>query len=351
MVDGESARTGARTLKGHTFAYPRWLDNAFTTTTFHVGSTIEIYDQAEVESHFETATGEIDTFTFDRNLVIVRLRVSGELAFTKGFSVGIGSEYLAQVGVNDQSLFLFGADTGYDVRPGIKIRLLRNDRTGSQLGLHLYGAFNGGLRAVPQGLLRELALEMAEIALEQERISCLVAADFNCAFDDVDLTTAIKLHRQRWGGGGAFNFAQAFNEHWGLQMTLGLEGALANYSWRYLGEIAAPVLNFYVGASPSLNFYPDFPLGLTAEYRFEVEHASYDLTASEESLRSDEDGADDTSVGHRLAFGVYFTGRRDLMLGALLGLSFVSDAVTIGEEGEQPNAMVIAPQFDMRYFF
>jgi len=50
--------------------------------------------------------------------------------------------------------------------------------------------------------------------------------------------------------------------------------------------------------------------------------------------------------------GVYYTGRRDLSLGWIAGLSFLEDADRSLHEAEaHPDAFVFAAQFDMRYFF
>ena len=347
-VGGETAEEGARTLKGYTFAYPRYLGNAFIATSFHAGAGVEFYDQEGVESEVETPDGELETFEFDRELVFARLRSNLDFAIGEIVGLGAGAEYRAQVGANEQSLFLYGAETGYAITPRLKVRLWRGSSSGSQLTLEAHGAFSGGLRAVPQGLLRELAVEIAEIAQDDERITCLVAADFECAFDEVDLVDAIRLHRQSYGGGGMLAFAQRLGGVAGLQLALGLDGVGSSYSWGYLGDIDAGSVLFHAGASPSLNFYPSFPLGLSFEYRFHVEHTAYD--PSEEAGIGDD--ASETATGHKVGIGAYFTGRRDLQLGAILGLSFMSESADVGRSASDgPEAFVAAAQFDMRYFF
>jgi hypothetical protein len=347
-VEGESAAAGARTLRSHTFQYPRYLQGPFLATSFHVGAGVEFYDQAEVHSEFESEAGEVESFAFDRDLVFARLRAQLEVVPWEVFGLGVSGEYLAQIGVNEQSLFLYGADTGYDVRPSFKARLWRSDEHASQLALTGYGTFAGGLRAVPQGLLRELALEIADIAQDDERINCLVEADFDCAFDDVDLVAAIRLNRTRFGGGAGLSFAHAFSELAGLQLATGLEGAKSSFSWVYLGNIDAASVLFHAGLSPSLNFHPDVPLALTAEYRFHVEYSNF-KPDEQAGLAAD---ATDTATGHRLAAGAYYTGRRDLMLGTILGLSWLEESAEIGlSASDQPKAFIVSAQFDMRYFF
>jgi hypothetical protein len=351
-VQGETTELGARTLRGHTFPYPRYLDSAFVATTFHVGAGVELYSQPEVQTGFAASAGEPQLFTYDRDLVFARLRAALDLAPWEVFALSFDATYLAQVGVSEQSLFLFGADTGYELGPGLKARLWRSDSGSTQLGLHVGGRFAGGLQAVPQGLLRELALELAAIAQDQGRINCLVAADFECAFDNIDLITAIQLHRKRYGANAFLNLAHAFSRAIGAQLTLGLGGSYSNYTWRYLGDIDTGSFEFTAGLGPSFNFYPDFPLGVSLEYRLDVEHNVYDAVAGAEGQPSVEEATSDTATAHRLAAGAYFTGRRDLMLGAIVGLSFIDESAELGKTAaDQPKATLVSVQFDMRYFF
>jgi hypothetical protein len=204
---------------------------------------------------------------------------------------------------------------------------------------------------VPQGLLRELALELAEIAQDQGRVNCLVAADFECAFDDVDLVTAIQLRRRTYGAAAALGFAHAFDPAFGLQLALGLGGGYSEYSWRYVGAVDAGTFKLTAGIGPSLNFAPAFPLGIAIEYQFELEHTGYSVEAGEDAASVPSD-ASATETGHRLGAGFYFTGRRDLMLGAILGLSFVDESAELGKAAaDQPMARLITLQFDLRYFF
>lgn len=351
MIGGESDESGDRTLLGHTFHYPLLLDNAFTAASIYVGSSIEFYHQGDVPAQVKAEDGTIlKDFTFDRDLGFVRLRYGVDFQPSQYFSFGLESDYLAEVGANEETLFLYGGQTGFDFRPNLKVRLVRNEKTGSQLGLRAHGTFQGGIRAVPQGLLTELEKQLSTIANDIEKQKCLVAADFECAFAaaGTDMGEAIKLTRKRYGGGGSLNYAQALNKYLGGQASIGIEGATTTVSAPIVGDIEASGLRFHLAASPSLNLYPKLPVGLVFEYRFQLDKQNY--AGNEKANISEEEGV--SAISHRMGWGLYYTGRRDLLLGWIAGINFLQDVDrALNEAEDQPDAFVFAAQFEMRYFF
>jgi hypothetical protein len=231
----------------------------------------------------------------------------------------------------------------------MKFRLVRGTEAGAQLALQPFVMISGGIRAVPQGLLRVLADQIQEIAVSQERTQCLVEADFNCAFDrDANLGESIKLTQRRYGGGASLNYAQALNRHLGGQMSVSLGGASATTSATFLDNVASSHMLFKFGISPAINLHPIAPLGLTLEYRFELDKASYDPNETAGIPQ----GADVSASGHRGAAGLYYTGRRDLMLGWIAAIASMQDTGrSLYDAATEPSAFTFAAQFDMRYFF
>lgn len=348
MIEGETALTGDRTLLGHTFHYPRFVDNAFTAASFYVGSSIELFSQSKVVSNFEAA-GQEETLEYDRELGFVRLSFGTDFQPDEVFTFGVKAEYLAEVGANEETLFLYGGQTGFDIRPHIKFRLARGTEAGAQLALRPFAIISGGIRAVPQGLLRVLATEITEIASDLARTQCLVEADFGCAFTGgTDLGESIKLTQRRYGGGAALNYAQALGRHLSGQFSLSVGAATSSTSATFLGDVNASHVLVQAGFSPAVNFHPAAPVGMTLEYRFELDKASFDAN----ELAGMPQGADVSATGHRGAAGIYYTGRRDLMLGWIVGIASLQDATrSLQAAEEEPPAFIFAAQFDMRYFF
>jgi hypothetical protein len=290
MIKGENSDTGDRTLLGHTFHYPRFVANAFTAANFYVGSSIELYSQSKVVSNFD-AGGVPKTLEYDRELGFVRLRFGTDFRPAEIFTFGVNAEYLAEVGANEETLFLYGGKTGFDIQPNMKFRLARGTEAGAQLALQPFVMISGGIRAVPQGLLRVLADQIQEIAVSQERTQCLVEADFNCAFDrDANLGESIKLTQRRYGGGASLNYAQALNRHLGGQMSVSLGGASATTSATFLDNVASSHMLFKFGISPAINLHPIAPLGT---------HARVSLRTRQGELRSKRDGRHTSGRGRQ----------------------------------------------------
>ena len=89
-------------------------------------------------------------------------------------------------------------------------------------------------------------------------------------------------------------------------------------------------------------------MGLVFEYRFQLDKQSY--TANAKANITEEEGV--SAISHRMGWGLYYTGRRDLLLGWIAGINFLQDVDrALNEAEDQPDAFVFAAQFEMRYFF
>ncbi|MBM4360007.1 MAG: hypothetical protein FJ096_18030 [Deltaproteobacteria bacterium] len=353
MVTGETDQSGARTLRGHTFQLPRLVENAFPVASMYVGSSVEFFQQAGVTATLPSPTGGTQSTTFDREITFVKLNYGVDFSPSRYFSFGLEADYLAEVGANGNTLFTWGGSGSFDFRPNLKIRLLRSERTGSQLAVRGSGSFQRGIRAMPLGLLVNISNQLQEATATPESTAefaaCLREANISCLETSGDDITAT---RQRNAGGGTLAFAQALGRYAGFQLAFGVEGGGATVTLpegsgqKTTLESTETVVHF--GISPSLNFNPKLPVGLTVEYRFERNGSTYDPNASL-GIAAETSVA---AVSHRVNGGLYYTGRRDLMLGWLAGAHFNRDVVrSMQNVNTDPRAFVFAAQFDMRYFF
>ena len=222
------------------------------------------------------------------------------------------------------------------------------------MALRAHAIIGGGIGAVPQGLLdalvRVLEDQTTNLATDPMRQACLVQGDFECAFEgaDVDIGSAIRLSRERYGGGGSLNFAQALGRYVGGQLMFGVDGISQTTSAPLVGDIKAGTVQVHLGVSPELNFYPKVPIGLLLEYRLTHETGSFDANA-QAGIAAD---TEISATSHRMGGGLYYTGRRDLLLGWIAGASFVQDVErSLEKVGEHPDAFIYAAQIDMRYYF
>jgi hypothetical protein len=331
MVEGESDESGQRTLGGHTFHYPRLIESAFTAANFYVGSSVEWFHQADATARYRLSDGSEDSFDYDMDLAFVRLRYGVDFQLAEPFSFGLDADFLVEVGANRESILVHGGNTGYDFRPNMKLRVFRSEQSASQLALRAHATLSGGVRAVPQGLASSLGTQNAPPT----------------SLDDVDLDS-MSVTRTRQGGGGTLAWAQGLGQYAGFQVAVAGEAARSVVSAADVGDVAATAMRFSAGVAPSLNFAPSFPVGLTLEYRFDLDRAAYEENAAAEVLA----GTSVVAHAHHWAAGLYYTGRRDLMLGWIGGLGLVEDGrLSTAEAGADAMARLLSAQFDMRYFF
>jgi hypothetical protein len=335
MVSGESDDWGSRTLDGHTFIYPRLVDTAFTASNFHVGTSVEFYHQAGVTSKVTELDGTVQELEYDRDLAFVRLDYGVHFQLMEVVSIGLDADYLAEVGANQESLMLYGGQTGYDFRPTAKLRMWRSEDYGLQLAMRGYATVSGGVRAVPQGILSEVVTE--------ERAECVM--DRACAIEE-DALDAIT--RTRNGGGGSVSLAKSLGRYVGMQAMVGFEGARLQVEGPN-AAIDATSMVFSAGASPSLDFFPGWPVGVALEYRFDLHRQQIsEITGTTTEIPQ----SAVLAKAHRFGASIHYTGRRDLMLGWSAGGAYLEDAERgLDSANAEPNALVFAAQFDMRYFF
>jgi len=354
MVEGETEQAGGRTLLGHTFPLTRLVDSPFVVGNMYVGSSVEFFHQPGVSVRIPSPTtpGGTSTETFDRNISFVKLNYGVDFRPSEYFSFGLDADYLAEVGSNGLSLFTWGGGGSFDFRPNAKIRVLRSERTGSQLALRAHASFQQGIRVLPLGLLVNVSERLEDVVSDptaaQDLANCLAAAQIVCVVTDEDITAK----RQRNGGGASVAYGQALGRYAGFQVSLGLEGASTAVTLPSGGgestSLDASDLAFHIGVAPSLNFYPKVPLGLTFEYRYQLDKSTYSANTEFGVV----DGTVVSAGSHRMNAGLYYTGRRDLMLGWIAGANFNRDSARSMQNAEtDPRAFVFAAQFDMRYFF
>jgi hypothetical protein len=223
QVPGEDAESGGRTLAGHTFLVPTFVDNAFTTTIFSVGTGLGLYSQPN-NLGTDPKTGK--PFTYDVNMGFIDERFAFGWAPTESVQLHLDSSYIAIVGGNEQGILLFGGKTSYDFQPGVRVRLFRLKESGTQLTLHAYGRIEGGIQLRPAGLLEAMAAQIQSMqnspSSQAQLAACLAAGDYACALPSIsDPLGSMTRTDSTYGGGGALNLAQALGRYAGAQASLG----------------------------------------------------------------------------------------------------------------------------------
>ena len=345
-------------LKGYVFQTPALVDSAFTQT--HVGLGVELGHQSDFGATLGT------TKQFDRSFGVTTGYLAAGVSFLDRFELGLTASYSSLLANDVTTTLLYGGQNAWSVRPGLRIRVFRSTSTGSQLAVHAYGDFSGGSHLSPGGLLAEIAAEAPQIAGDTTRTGCLAAGDVSCIFKSAgfDPNAATQFSRTQLGGGATLSYAQAIGSMLGLQAAMGFEvghGSVTTPPNATLGggagNIGSTPVNFHIGLAPSIDFGPTVPIGVMAEYQFTFVDESFN-PPSGGNLTGDAGTL--TSLQHGFSVGVYYTGRRELQLGALFGATLIkssvnysgsSDPTATSTSVDQPPTTLLTGQITARYFF
>lgn len=281
-----------RTLKGHTFIYPSQSDPAFITTAFGFNQGLS-YVRMSGTPVLGSPT------TVDAALVGVEERF--DLGLRLHERIGLFGRMTARalIGVDAPSALYLGAQGGYAVDAGLTGMLLRLERYGTQVGVRATLERVGGAQLSPGALVDELLRTTAK------------------GLNDVASGQLVRLLLSKtggWAGKGSLNVAQAVGRHFSGQASAELAfSSLGASRWDVTQSASVEsdvrAWAFAMGVALTADLSPHAPLAFQAEYRLRS------------TLATTVDGADAPSPapGHFIGGGLYYSGRRDLLLGASAG--------------------------------
>jgi hypothetical protein len=344
----EKRGANTRTLGGHTFPTPFLVDSAFPQSYVSFGAELGH------ETDFGLFIGA-ETSQYDASFGVSSQYVSAGFAFLDRYELGLSASYSSALASDVNTLLLYGGKSAWELHPGVRIRLFRS--TSTQLALHLYGDFAGGANQNPSIIIAEIGNEVQGIASNSGRTSCLMNGDLSCIFTTAGFNPqqVANISSTLLGGGVAFNLAQTLGSSLGVQGTVSLEVGSRSVIGVATGgtppapDISTPV-SFHVGVAPSLDFAPLFgaPITLMGEYLF---------TLVEEPIQGTGiiDAGTVQTIQSQFSVGGYYTGRRDLQLGAMFNVTLSQATNTFSDAtvpaSTLPPITVLAGQVSARYFF
>jgi hypothetical protein len=335
-----------RSLKGHTFLPPQLVDYAFVTT--HLGLSAELGRVSEPgvpQSGPSSSGGLGESFTYDRSLGLSTARIAFGAAVAERIEIGFDASYSAFLASDANTTVIFGSRNAWEVRPGVRIRAYRAPASGTQISVRIWGNFGSGTRQAPVSVLTAIAADASAIASDPNRVACLAAGDLACALPKgFDADASVRATRTVAAGGAGLAVAQSFGSRFGLQGSLGIEAGHAWVSTKNTGDVGSTPIAFHVGVAPSLDFGPSVPLALMLEYRFRA------LVEPAEATKNVPSGTAKT-LEHGLAAGLYYTGRRELAVGAAFGATLSQNSVTYDMPVDLAPTRAITGQVTARYFF
>jgi hypothetical protein len=337
-----------RLLGGLYLPSPALIDSAFVQS--HLGLGVEVgrrWDYGVLSTYTPPSAmpGAGYTLQFDQATNVSTEYGSFGIAVGDRVELGVAASYQSTLSTDVTSVLLFGAKSAWTLRPLARFQLARTPVTA--FALLLYGDFGGDNQQSPQAVLGEIANEIHGISGSsgngQNRTNCVGAGDVNSAMCGALTTPANTATTRTLAGGGAtLAVAHAFNSAIGIQSALGVEVGYRATDANGVSTGAVPI-NFHAGLAPSVDFGPKVPLGLMLEYR---------LNVLGEPQLGEGDG-NIVRVTNSLSFGVYYTGRHDLSLGAIFSSAFGFNEILFSDGGSQlyPPTTTLTGQLAARYFF
>jgi hypothetical protein len=344
-----------RVLYGHAFITPALVDSAFPQS--HVGIAAEVgrrWDYGVINQYpppgSSMSSMTTDSIQFDQTTTVSTQSMSFGVLVSDHVELGASGSYASQLSSDLNSTVQFGSKSAWTFRPSARFELSRSPTT--VVGLHLFGDFGGDNQQSLPTLFAELAAEATTIASNgNNQIACIGAGDLSCALANPGAVNT-STTRVLAGAGAALALAHAFSPTAGLQFAAGVE--VGHRSTNTAGTVAGSVpINLHVGVAPSIDFGPKVPVSLMGEYQLGL--LAEPFTSLSTSNTDGTQGGDGTvlNVTNSLIAGVYYTGRRDLSVGALLNATFIyaTELYSDGSSALGPPITIVTAQATARYYF
>ena len=308
-VTAQEDHAASRRLGGVTFLLPSLGDSAFVLTELGFRQGVA-YEQVA-----RFPVGAFSTYTL--SWAALSEQIDFSLRLTRWLGVFVEGQGAGTIGLDMPSL-VFSPDGGYSYggRAGVAIRVVRAERTRTQVVLRSYGAATSGRTLDLLGLFGAVSVRTArdllQIVSQTHDIAQLPAAVRNelYAVADTDYTNIALERTGSWTLGSSLSVAQAIIGPLTLQESLAVERAQGR------DVPFDPTLQDYVTLhSQDISFLFDgvlsadfiswgIPVGVSAEY------------AATKTYRTIEGASVYVPSSQNLGGGLFYTGRRGLEVGA-----------------------------------
>ena len=285
-----------RQLNGHNLIHPAHGFSAVTNTSFGFtqGLGLDLYQGNDVISGAPVVA----------HLLTYGQKLFGQVSFLNRIGLDLSVGGVAAVGGDLQAILTRGALAGLDFEGMPKVRLFTLDEIGFQLTGGVGVRYSRYLSITPGVVVQRALQDPASLANVQ--------AIQDAMLQQVDALTIVP----------AVMLAEGVSAL-GIQLSAG--PAFSAY-----GSNRSHGVRFGAHAALDLrNFSPVVPVALTAEYALDYAFGSG---------REGEPGAT-AEADHTVVGGLFYTGRRDLELGA----TFTANP--------KPNELLLLASMDMHYYF
>lgn len=273
-----------RTLGNHVFIFPTEVTSSLVTT--YVGLRLRLGSNSVTNLPTVAGITSIEAVTFAEGLDL-------GIKVTDWLGIFVTGGVSTLVGTNLRALTYAGATYELGGSGGAVLRLLRIDRTGTQLSFRAHGAY-------ARGQVSTL------FPIFDRPVASLVDALQG------DLGESIRTPTTRLSGTGAFAFTQGFGKFFGLQASAALGvGRVEIEPYDRVARVRTTQtdseLTYAFGAAPSFDFDAfSVPIAVMPEY-----------VLSRQAHTAEVRGAGTFDTQHTLALGAYYSGRVNLQIGVI----------------------------------
>ncbi len=298
----------------HRFPFPQFLPSSFVVSSFAVHAGIEL---RRVPNYpVDVSTGSLVPKRIDLSTLSATQGLDAALRLHRLFALTFDLAGEARIGTNTQTLLGTGADYELGAGGGAILRLFRTHHF--QLSLRARGGYHGGQHAGIAAFYQSVR-GIAEQTVERVLRGSVGSLEAEQARLDFALTQAAKglvTSTTGFGVSGMVTAAWAMSSWAGLQAMVGYAFDRTTY--------VADVFQLSTNMSERLQTTTD-QNQIMAGVAFDVGAASrgvpldvvaeYELLPVTNRRRSGVGQASQAAIEHRLALGLYYSGRTDLQLG------------------------------------
>jgi hypothetical protein len=306
--------SGPRTLSGHTFVPMLQSSSPFVATSFGFAQGFAFVNLPNLAIPGTDRTVDLSFAGLAETLQLA-------VALHERFGLVAAVNGTAISGVNGETVLFVGAQAETSGILGANAVLLRLPETGTQVGAVVSGSLSAGRTAAPLNLIAAL------LANPEQTVETILDGDF---------ARLLITEQTTFGGALGLSAAQALGPHVGVQLATDASLGWTNnrsFDGARDNDVRSYSVDFGFGGALGGNAMPYVPIALQAEYRL-------DLGVYAEIAGEPEDAAEPR---HTLAAGLYYTGRKELLLGV--------QGATILQTDAQQRTEAFLGQLAMAYFF
>jgi hypothetical protein len=303
-----------RVMDGHRFPFPQFLPSSFVVSSFAVHAGVESRRVPNFPT--DASTGSLTPKRIDLSTVSATQGVDATLRLHRLFALTFDLSGQARIGTNTDTLLGTGADYELGAGGGALLRLFRTHHF--QLSLRARGGYHGGQHAGIAGFYQSVRgiAEQTVQRVARGEIGTLQAEE--ARLDNAFTQAARQLVSSTTG----FGVSGMVTAAWAMSSWAGLQ-AMVGYAFDRTTNVA-DVFQLSTETSTRLRTttqQSQIMAGLALDVGAASRGVPLDLVAEYELLplmsrrRGGVGQASQSAIEHRIALGLYYSGRTDLQLG------------------------------------